>query len=132
MMIALAGTAVVCALSLILGFAARRAATCPLPVHRSTGITAAGKTTRRRAPSIWASIDGAGLTLPERWSALAWALLRPDRFTVAMSVWLALLDVVCRWPLRGRSRLWSTTRSGTGPSRAGWPDLTGCTRCPWR
>ena len=45
MMIALAGAAVVCVLSLLLGFAARRAATRPLPAHPSTGITAAGKTT---------------------------------------------------------------------------------------
>ena len=45
-----------------------------------------------------------GPDLPERWPALAWALLRPDRFAVALSVWLALLDVVLSlaapWPLK--------------------------------
>ena len=82
MTIALAGAAIACVLSLISGFAACRAATRPLPVCPSTGDTG----------------------VRERWPALAWALLRPDRFTVAISIWLALLDVILSlaapWPLK--------------------------------
>lgn len=84
MMIALAGAAAACVLSLLLGFAARRAVTRPLP------------------PGVPAG--GADLELPERWPALAWAVLRPDGFAVAVAVWLALLDVVLSlaapWPLK--------------------------------
>jgi ATP-binding cassette subfamily B protein len=84
MMIALAGAAVACVLSLRLGFAARRAAT--------------------RQPPAVPSAAGTQLELPERWPALAWVLLRPDGSAVAMSVWLALLDVALSlaapWPLK--------------------------------
>ena len=90
MTIALAGAAMVCVLSLIPGFAARRAVTRPLPVRSSTGDTRV-------------LVGGADL-VPERWPALAWTLLRPDRYTVAISIWLALLDVVLSlaapWPLK--------------------------------
>ena len=82
MTIALAGAAMACVLSLIPGFAARRAVARPLPARPST--TDAG--------------------VPERWPALAWAMLRPDRCRVAISIWLALLDVVLSlaapWPLK--------------------------------
>jgi ABC-type multidrug transport system fused ATPase/permease subunit len=93
MMIALAGGAVVSALSLLLGFAARRAVTRPAGV---------------RAPGTPAGSMPAGgeaeTGLPQRWPVLAARLLRPDRMAVAIAVWLALLDVVLSlaapWPLK--------------------------------
>lgn len=99
MMIALAGAAVACVLSLMLGFAVRRAVTRPLPARPP-----AGRTTMRGAPSTGMPAARADLELSERWPAVAWALLRPDRSVVAVSVWLALLDVVLSlaapWPLK--------------------------------
>ena len=127
MAIALAGGAVVGVLSLLLGFAARRAVTRPARQNPATGYPPAG-----HPLSGMPAAGTAETSLPLRWPALALTLLRPDLFAVALAVWLALLDVVLCSPRRGRSRSWSTTRSGTSPSRPGWLRWPDCTRCPSR
>jgi ABC-type multidrug transport system fused ATPase/permease subunit len=80
MVIALACGALVSALSLLLGFAARFA------VNRS------------------ALTGGFDACLTGRWLGLAARLLRPDRMAAATAVWLALLDVILSlaapWPLK--------------------------------
>ena len=103
MVIALAGGAVVTALSLLLGFATRRLVTRPAgarAIGTPTDRAATDRTATDRTPTGGEAETG----LPQRWPALAARLLRPDRMAVAIAVWLALLDVVLSlaapWPLK--------------------------------
>jgi ABC-type multidrug transport system fused ATPase/permease subunit len=93
MVIVLACGALVTALSLLLGFAARRSITRPAGTWRA-------ESEPPRTPTASGTDDA--LTGP--WPALAARLLRPDRLAAASAVWLALLDVALSlaapWPLK--------------------------------
>ncbi|TVZ02952.1 ABC transporter ATP-binding protein [Trebonia kvetii] len=99
MVFALAGGAVMGALSLLLGFAARRTVTRPARQNPATGNRPAGNQLAEMPAT-----GNAETRLSLRWPALARTLLRPDRFAVAVAIWLALLDVVLSlaapWPLK--------------------------------